>query len=88
MKIRVTDVDATVEIPEVEENSGSEDNEENKVDDKDAEEEQTKMLKGSINPNEDDISDLEKKKDRTTGLAGSIIEIAEGVMVGKGHILC
>lgn len=88
MKIRVTDVDATVEIPEVEENSGSEDNEENKVDDKDAEEEQTKMLKGSINPNEDDISDLEEKKDRTTGLAGSIIEIAEGVMVGKGHILC
>jgi hypothetical protein len=88
LKIRVTDVDATVEIPEVEENSGSEDNEENKVDDKDAEEEQTKMLKGSINPNEDDISDLEEKKDRTTGLAGSIIEIAEGVMVGKGHILC
>lgn len=88
MKIRVTDVDATVEIPEVEENSGSEDNEENKVDDKDAEEEQTKMLKGSINPNEDDVPDLEEKKDRTTGLAGSIIEIAEGVMIGKGHILC
>jgi len=46
------------------------------------------MLKGSINPNEDDLPDLEEKKDRTTGLAGSIIEIAEGVMVGKGHILC
>lgn len=85
LKIRVTNVDATIDetVMEVDEKSDSSEGK----DDKDKEEaDKVVELKGSINPNED--HDLEDSEVKETTLIGSIVEIAEGVMVGKGNLLC
>jgi len=71
-------MDDVIEIDEKSTSSEGKDKEEVK-------DEQLQEMKGSINPN-DEEPDLEEKEEPS--LQGSLVEIAEGVMVGKGNILC
>jgi hypothetical protein len=72
------------DVIEIEEKSSDSDDKEEK---KDAEDTNVvKDLKGSLNPNDD--QDTEDLSEKASTLVGSIVEIAEGVMVGKGHLLC
>lgn len=82
LKIRVTNVDASMDdILEIDEKS----EEENKVDDVE-EADKVQEMKGSINPNED--MDLLDEAEKEEPLEGSLVEVPEGVMVGKGHLIC
>ena len=75
------------DVVEIEEKSESSDGKEETKDKEDAD--KVAELKGSLNPNEDPSEDLEDKNtEKEKTLVGSIVEIAEGVMVGKGPLLC